>query len=192
MAAPRRAVQAAFLLLLPPAAPHHTGQAFTRRRMVLATSLFSSSGLVDQVVAVAMPPPNDWGLYPEGRPNTRYVDNAGKVASHLAWYVDGSDSSATASAALQTELAQFASIYQTALRAEGADSMPGLIELKAASDALAEFFDTVEPLPASVADTVRRNARTAKKLLRRASAASIWPTCRGLPLGTRDTVCAPE
>ena len=193
----KRTLEAALLLILSPASSYRASQAFTRRKIVAATSLFSSSGLVNQVAAAGTPTPNDWGLYPEGRPYTRYIDNAGKVASHLAWYVDGDESSAIASARLQAELAQFASTYQPALRPEGSDSMPGLMELKSASDALAEFLPrdggvAVGVLPASVADAVRRNARTAKKLLRRASAASIWPTCRGLPLGTRDTVCAPE
>ena len=99
---------------LSPASSYRASQAFTRRKIVAATCLFSSSGLVNQVAARTTRP-NDWGLYPEGRPYTRYIDNAGKVASHLAWYVDGDESSAIASARLQAELAQFASTYQPAL-----------------------------------------------------------------------------
>ena len=149
------------------------------------------------------PPIDEFGLYPEGRPFTHYSENAGKLASHLEWFISPKGDPAFRSA-LESEMAAFAATYmqQSAARQDAAETLPGIAELGAAIDALAQFFASSgsdaaaggapPPLPESLVDTVRRNTRATKKLLRRAQAASIWPTCRGKPLGSRDMMCAPE
>ena len=57
--------------------------------------------------------------------------------------------------------------------------------------------DSAEPLPQALAETVRRNALAAQKRIqktqrRREDAKGAWPSCRGVPLGSRDTQCSTE
>lgn len=147
--------------------------------------------------AAKPPPPSDFGLFPEGRPYTHYLENAAKLVSHLQYYAAWSD--AAVGPQLDAEITKFAAIY--AERPGGlieVASTPGLTELKLAYDTLAQHFarygsDTTTPLSEAQASTVYRNAVAASKRLKRAqSTIGRWPNCNGQPLGSRDAYCSTQ
>ena len=170
-----------------------------RRHVVAAAvpALLASRASAEPPTVPARTPPTNFLLLPEGRPYFNYLQNAGQLASHLKWYSQGVDSSV--GPRLDGEITRFAAIYAPppgALIEAGAT--PGLAELITAYDALANHFllnggDTLTPLPDAVASTVRRNAVTAQKLIKRAQdARGKWPACgpEGRALGSRDTDCS--
>ena len=169
------------------------------RRFVLAAApaFLAAAPAVPSAAAVSVPlPPTDFGLFPEGRPYTRYLDNAEKLVSHLQYYAASSD--AALGPKLDEEITQFAAIYATRPGALEASDTPGLAELKAAYDALTYHFarygsGTTTPLSEATASTVYRNAVAARKRIRRAhNTIGRWPNCNGRPLGSRDAYCSTQ
>ena len=138
-----------------------------------------------------------------GRPHAHYLENAGNLADNLVLFADGGMERSVGEA-LDAEITAFAAMYAPRPGAlVDAGPTPGLSELKTAYDALAYHFarysgrDAAEPLPDALASTVRRNAIAAQKRIRKTQAAQeaakgAWPTCRGIPLGARDTQCSTE
>ena len=151
--------------------------------------------------AEASPPqPKDFGLLPEGRPFTHYLDNAGKLASHLRYYAETTavtNGAASIVLALDEEMASFAAIYASR-PGSPMDAMqtPGLTELLAAYDTLKRHFDrygsgTSTPLSEADSSSVLRNSVAAQRRIRQAvRTIGQWPNCQGRPLGSRDAACS--
>jgi hypothetical protein len=144
----------------------------------------------------------DFGMAAEpGRPYIHYLENAEKLAEHLISFADGVDLSV--GDALDAEITAFSATYAPRPGAliDGGP-VPGINELKTSYDALAYHLARyrgrkLEPLPEALASTVRRNALAAQKRIlkvqeAREAAAGTWPTCRGVPLGSRDTQCSTD
>ena len=155
-------------------------------------------------VAAQSPPPTDFDLRSEpGRPFIHYLENADQLAEHLLWYAEGADGKVAA--ALDAEITAFDATYgpRPGISRIEAGPTPGLSKLKAAYDALADHFaryrgrDVAEPLPEALASMLRSDALVAQKRIRkvrtrREAARGIWPTCRGVPLGSLDTQCSTD
>ena len=184
------------LTVLPPARTFELPKTIARRDVLIASApaLFASSSR-----AVAAPAaPLDFDLLPEpGRPYIHYLDNADKLAGDLLRFVDSGSMSTAAE--LEAEIVQFAATYSP--RPGASNVGPGYASLKASYDALTFHFaryrgrDATEPLPATLASTVRSNAEVARKRLRKVKASQerakgAWPTCQGVPLGSRATQCS--
>jgi hypothetical protein len=141
----------------------------------------------------------DFGIATEsGRPYIHYLENADKLAGHLVSFADGVDLSVGDS--LEEEITAFAATYLP--RKTDGGPLPGIGQLMASCDALSSHLAVYRgrdaaPLPAARADTVRAKALAAQKRIQkvqaaRRAAAGAWPSCRGVPLGTRDTQCSTE
>lgn len=150
-------------------------------------------------VAEARTPNFDFGIATEsGRPYIHYLENADKLARHLVSFADGVDLSVGDS--LEEEITAFAATYLP--RKTDGGPLPGIGQLMASCDALSSHLAVYRgrdaaPLPAARADTVRAKALAAQKRIQkvqaaRRAAAGAWPSCRGVPLGTRDTQCSTE
>ena len=172
-----------------------------RRALLIAAAPTLITSRVAAVAPDARLSPTDFDLLAEPRtPYIHYLDNADKLCDHLLWFADGVDGNVAA--ALDAEITAFAATYPPRSEAPpDAGPTPGLSELKTAYDALAYHLaryrgrDTVEPLPEALAVTLRSNAIAAQKRIRKVQTAQeaargAWPTCRGVPLGTRDSQCS--
>jgi len=136
------------------------------------------------------------------RPFNHYLENADRLASNLVRFAESAD--LAVGEALDAEITAFATVYAPRPGSLiDAGPTPGLSELKTSYDALAYHFAryrggrNAEPLPEALASTVRRNALAAQKRIQKTQAVQeaakgAWPTCRGVPLGSRDTQCSTE
>ena len=194
-----------FLALSASAALLHTPKVIARRDIVFLAlgPALGPTACRAEASPTAGPLPRDFDVLPEAsRPFNHYLENAERLASNLVCYADGADLSI--GEALDGEITAFAAVYAPRPGALiDAGPTPGLSELKTAYDALAYHFaryrgaSNAEPLPEALAGTVRRNALAAQNRIKKIRAAQeaakgVWPTCRGVPLGYRDSQCSTQ